>query len=865
LGDLDRYKDKRDFDRTSEPSGEGGAKESQDAARRFVVQKHAARRTHFDLRLEVGGTLVSWAVPKGPSADPGTKRLAVHVEDHPLDYGGFEGVIPKGEYGAGAVIIWDRGTYQPVGETPDTEEALADGVRKGKLDFVMYGERMRGRWTLVRIKGRPEEGENNWLLIKKKDVHAEPGEPEGLVDRFHDSVVSGRAIDDPALAEQTPEQEAESARAPVDTRPMLAQAGEVLPTGEAWCFELKLDGIRAIAWVQPTGEVHIYSRRGHRLESAYPEIADALELLGRRTGQEFVLDGEIVAATVEGGPRFEDLQPRFNLRDPAEIAREARAQPAEIFAFDLLWLDGEDLRDRPLSERKDKLRPLLAAAGHRLHYVGHDVARGSNMKEKARREGYEGVIAKRLKSRYRSGERTQDWLKIKELMRQEFVVCGWTEPQGGRHGFGALVVGYHDDEGDATQLRCAGRVGSGFSGDDLRNIAGTLAALAQDEAPFPETPDDLQDAHWVRPELVAEVKFQEWTREGRLRQPVFLGLRVDVDPARVVRESPSGDMSKGPSVEITAEMRSVIQTLEALEQAGKDGDISIDGRRLKVTNLQKVFWPDVGATKGDLLRHYVSVAPAILPVVAGRPLTLERYPNGITSDMFYQQRMPGPIPEGVNTATLDVDGEPAERVVGGDLLTLLYTAQLAAISQHVWPSRLGSLEDMDYSMLDLDPGEGVPFSAVRESALAVREQLQGLGLRGYPKTSGATGIHIVIPLQPGTTYETGRLLAELVANLVAKEHPDFTTVQRVVSKRGAKVYLDFLQNRKGATVASAYSVRPRPGATVSAPLAWSELDGDLQPEDFNLRSMKERLSVVGDLWAACRSDANDVREVLELL
>jgi bifunctional non-homologous end joining protein LigD len=859
LAELDEYKEKRDFDRTSEPEPSGSEGGAPASARRFVVQKHAARRTHFDLRLEIGGALASWAVPKGPSADPATKRLAVHVEDHPIDYGEFEGVIPKGEYGAGAVIIWDRGRFEPTGETEDSEEALERGVRAGKLDLLLYGERMHGRWSLVRMKGA--EGEDNWLLLKKKDVYAEPGEPEGLVERFLDSVVSGRGLDDPSLGEAPTQAEGVLVPAPVDNRPMLAQAGETLPQGEAWCFELKLDGIRAIGWAQPSGAVHVYSRRGGELETKFPEIAEALELLAHRTGHEFVIDGEIVAAAAEGTPSFEDLQPRFNLREPADIVRETRARPAEMYAFDCLWLDGEDLRELPLSDRKEKLRQLMKAASHRLHYVTHDIAQGGAMQERARREGWEGVIAKRLKGRYRSGERTQDWLKVKDLRRQEFVVGGWTDPQGGRAGFGALVVGFYEDD----ELRCAGRVGSGFSAHELQSISEQLAALAQDEMPFVGVPDAAEGAHWVRPELVAEVKFLEWTRDGQLRQPVFIGLRSDKDAALVTREGGAPQVIKGPPVELTPDLSALIQVLDGMEKGGADGDITVEGQRLKVSNLGKVFWPDVGATKGDLLRYYASVAPAILPVLADRPQTLERYPNGITSDMFYQQRMPGPIPDAVRTVTLDVDGEPAERVVGGDLYTLLYTAQLAAISQHVWPSRLESLDDMDYSMLDLDPGEDVPFSAVRETALAVQEQLQRLGLRGYPKTSGASGIHVVVPLQTDTSYETGRLLAELIANLVAKARPDLTTVQRVVSKRGARVYLDFLQNRRGATVASAYSVRPRLGATVSAPIAWHELDDDLQPEDFSVRTMSDRLSAVGDLWAACRADANDVREVLELL
>ena len=867
MSDLEEYRAKRDFARSPEPEGgERGAA----AARRFVVQKHAARQTHFDLRLEVSGTLKSWAVPKGPSADPETKRLAVQVEDHPIDYGDFEGVIPRGEYGAGAVIIWDRGRYLPFG-IEDTDDAVERGIREGKLDFELLGERLRGRWGLVRMKGgeRGErggrDGERNWLLLKKRDAYADPGNSEGLVEQYPDSVVSGRDLEDTAALEEDAAAADARLRPPVDSRPMLARSTDTLPTGEAWCYELKVDGIRAIGWAGPSGNIRIDSRRGHRLESAFPEMADALELLARRSGSEFVVDGEIVAPNADRAPAFEDLQPRFNLKEPREIDHWARVRPAEIYVFDLLWLDGADLRELPLSERKEKLRSLLKGAPHRIHYTPHDVGSGSAMLDKARREGWEGVIAKRLKSRYHSGERSQDWLKYKERAEQEFLVCGWTDPQGSRAAFGALVLGYRDRPGAESAIVPAGRVGSGFSDSDLSDIAERLAPLAQEESPFAEVPEDLQDSHWVRPELIAQVKFQNWTKDDRLRQPVFRGLRTDVSPLLVIREPVGGAERKGPPVELTPDMISLIKTLETLEAGEGEGEPIIEGVRLRVTNLKKVLWPESGITKGELLRYYASVAPAILPVVEGRPLTMERYPDGITGEMFYQQRAPEPLPEGIRAVAIDVDDEQVDRLIGGDLRTLLYVVQLAAISQHIWPSRIGSLEDLDYTILDLDPAEGVPFSAVREAAQATREQLDRLGLRAYPKTSGATGIHIVIPLEPDTSYETGRLLTELLARLVATAHPDLTTVQRIVSKRGKRVYLDFLQNRRGFTIASAYSVRPRPGATVSAPLHWSELDNKFSPEDFNVRTMKERLEEVGDLWAACRNDANDVREVLELL
>ena len=861
MSDLDKYREKRDFQRSPEPAG-GDRPGGGPGDRTFVVQKHAARRTHFDLRLEVSGALKSWAVPKGPSADPETKRLAVHVEDHPLEYGSFEGVIPKGEYGAGAVIIWDRGTYAPYG-IDDSDAAIEAALADGKLDVILRGERMRGRWGLVRMKGRDEE--DNWLLLKKRDAYADPGDPEGLVEKHTDSVVSGRDLEETAaLGGESPE-EAARLRPPVETRPMLAGSVEVLPKGEAWCYELKVDGIRAIAWAQPDGTVRIDSRRGRRLEEAFPEITDALELLSRRTGSAFVVDGEIVAPAGEQAPSFEDLQPRFNLQDRREIERWAREQPASLYLFDLLWLDGSDIRESPLSERKAQLRSLLKSAPHRVYYTPHDVGTGAAMLDRARREGWEGVIAKRLKSRYRSGERSQDWLKYKERPEQEFLVCGWTDPQGARTGFGALVLGYRSEAGADSEILPAGRVGSGFSEAGLREITAKLEELAVEESPFEEVPEDLADAHWVRPELVAQVKFQNWTKDDRLRQPVFVGLRVDKNPTEVVREPTPGTRPGGAPVQLTPEMETALKTLSALEEGAGEGDLNVGGSRLRVTNLAKVLFPASGVTKGELLRYYVSVAPAILPVVEDRPLTLERYPDGIVGEMFYQQRAPEPVPEGIRTEVIEVEDEEVARLIGGDLRTLLYVVQLAAISQHVWPSRVGSLEELDYTTLDLDPAEGVPFSAVRDAARATKEQLDRLGIRGYAKTSGATGVHIVIPLESGTTFETGRLLAELVARLVAGAYPDLATVQRVISKRGKRVYMDFLQNRRGLTIASAYSVRPRPGAPVSAPLLWSELDEEIEPEHFNVRTMGDRLEKVGDLWAACRADANDVREVLELL
>ncbi len=867
---LGEYQEKRDFTRTSEPAGVGvRARRRAEALRSFVIQKHAARRTHFDLRLEWGGVLKSWAVPKGPSLDPKEKRLAVPVEDHPLEYGSFEGRIPQGEYGAGPVIIWDRGRYVPYYPSEQaTDEELEEWYRKGKVEFELFGERLRGKWGLIRIRGsgpRDAEGKEPWLLIKKKDEHA--AADRDVVAEYQTSVVSGRNLQEiDEVGDSAPSAPGAVAADAPDFQPMLAERADQLPDGAGWLFEPKVDGIRVIARIAP-GEVRLLSRTGQRLESAFPEVARALARFGARVGATMVLDGELGVRAADGVVRFEAIQPRINLKSPSEIEVWARKAPAEFFAFDCLWADGLRFADRLLRERKEALHALLRLAEGELQELpwwvsdGGEGATGEEALRRAQEEGWEGLVAKRLDSRYQSGRRSRSWLKVKLQNQEEFVVVGWTDPAGSRVGFGALLLAYYDAGG---QLRFAGRAGTGFSADDLAAIAGLLSDLARDGSPCADGPQG-PEYHWVEPRLVAMVKFQEWTRDGRLRAPVFLGLRRDKAAEQVRLSRPPGaavGAELGPP--LSAEVDDLLADLERMESEGQELRATINGVELTFTNLHKVLWPEDGITKGELLRYYARISPWLLPALADRPLHMQRYPNGIDEEAFWQQRAPDPLPAGLRTVSVEDEEETVDRLVGGSLAALLYMAQLAAITQHPWHSRMDSLEFADYAILDLDPGPEVPFPVVRDVARWVRDEVERLQLVAFLKSSGGRGLHVFLPLGPGTPYATGRLLTQLVAALVVKRHRARATVERSLKKRPRnKVYLDCFQNEFGKTIASVYSVRPRPGAPVSVPLRWEELDADFDPQDFRLRDVWERFQSVEDLWDGMRRQANSVEEVIE--
>lgn len=882
---LGEYRRKRDFGRTPEP--EGGVPVGRGQRLEFVVQKHQARHLHYDLRLELEGVMKSWAVPKGPSPNPAAKRLAMEVEDHPVEYNDFEGTIPRGEYGGGTVMLWDRGWYEPTerksGES--AEKTLKRGYQKGHLRVRLHGERMTGEYHLVR-KEVAEGGRAAWLLIKADDEHA--SRRRELTEEHTTSVVSGRAMEEIAAgtggarvwrsnrSADAVERKAAAAPQAAAVLPMLAARGDRRPTGREWTFEPKLDGIRVLAYATEGGSA-LVTRNGNDKAGAFPEVAEALSRLARHAGRPVVLDGELVA--VRGGQvqRFEQLQGRMHVGDAAKAARLAEREPAALVAFDLL-ADGEEaLFTAPWTVRRRSLEDVLKGwPGERIR-LGETDPDGARMERRARDGGWEGIVAKRVDRPYRPGERSRDWLKLKLENRQELVIGGWTEPRGSRKHLGSLLLGYYDADG---KLCYAGHTGTGFTREMLGTLAAKLARLERKTSPFHGRPPRTnQPAHWVTPRLVAEIQFSEWTSEGKLRQPVFAGLRDDKDPRSVAREprgpgrppTPRSAPSPPPPRRRAARRgapphrRALAEIRRVGARHPRGGQLSWPGGRLEVTSLDKVFFPDRGVAKGDVLAYYAEMADLVLPWMADRPLVLKRYPNGIDGEAFYQQSAPEEVPEGVRAETV-VFGEKQKahtRLVGGDLATLLYTVQLGAISYDPWHSRVGALESADYTVIDLDPGEGATFRTAVQVARWVREEMDALGLHGALKTSGSRGLHVYLPLPAGTPLEAATLVAQIVGTRVARQHPEHATVTRTVKRRPrGTVYVDYLQNILGKTVAGVYAVRARPGAPVSTPLDWDELTDDLDPREFTLETVPARVKARGELWGVGMREPNALEGLL---
>jgi bifunctional non-homologous end joining protein LigD len=788
---LAPYREKRSADATPEPFGGRGS-----PGARFVVQLHAARHRHYDFRLEHEGVLVSWAVPKGPSLDPADKRLAVHVEDHPVDYIHFEGRIPEGNYGAGAVIVWDRGRFEPVKD-------FNEGLESGKLLFDLHGYKLRGRFTLVKTKRSPKD----WLLIKERDRYVRAGEAAILPE---DSVLSGRTVEqlasgeDPstALAEQCRAAGAKPARVAFrDVQPMLATPGEAF-TDADWVFEIKYDGYRLLAG-KSQGEVKLISRNSHDFTAVFPEIAEVLAALPY---DDFLLDGEVVVHDAEGLPSFAGMQQRGRLTREADIGRAAVQWPATLYAFDLLLFGAYDLRRLPLERRKRLLAELLPTVGP-IRYSEHIEAAGEAMFEQLKALGLEGIVGKRADSIY-VGRRSPDWIKVSARSKDEFAVVGATPPKRGRTGFGALLLA---QRGAVGWVYC-GRVGGGFSDSDLAAIGERLAAAKAGRAPHDA--EVIPGTRWVEPELVVEVQFKERSAGGRLRQPVFSGLRGDKQPEdcwlpgeeKPLPEPPVARRRAAPAVE--------------------------------VTNPDKVFWPEQGYTKKDLVDYYRAVAPYLLPYLRDRPLVLTRYPDGINGKSFYQKDAPEYAPDWLRLETLWSEG--SEREIRYFVIEseegLAYVANMAAIPLHVWSSRLPSLQQPDWCILDLDP-KGAPFTHVVQVARALHEVCEAVGLPHFAKTSGSTGVHVLIPLGAQYTHEQSRAMAELLANWVVKELPAIATVQRHLDAREGRVYVDYLQNGHGRLLVAPYSVRPVPGATVSMPLHWQQVTSRLDMHRYTLRSV----------------------------
>jgi bifunctional non-homologous end joining protein LigD len=899
---LAEYRRKRDFSRTEEPSGDARVHRARPGRLRFVIQKHAASHLHFDLRLELDGVMKSWAVPKGPSLDPSVKRLAMQVEDHPIDYNTFEGTSPKGEYGGGTVMLWDRGTYSSDTATSanDEEDVLREQLRKGDLKITFHGERLHGSFALIRMKYSREGSSSSkpqWLLIKHRDEYATT---DDVVAENMTSVDTGRTMDEIAegksrvwhsnreskakaastaartytAARPARKKEKAAAKMPASLEPMYASIGTEIP-GAGWTFEPKYDGVRVLAFAT-SGDVTLITRNGKDKAKQFPEIVAALKKLASQVRRPVVLDGEIVAL-IDGEPaRFQQLQSRMHVKDADIIERHASSSPAALILFDMLMDGSEVLLHKPWSERREQLVERLGKRQTPQLRVTESVeGNGKKMLEQARRQGWEGVIAKRVDSLYEPGNRSKEWLKLKIEFRQEFVVGGYTEPRNTREHIGAILLGYFDKD----RFIYAGHTGGGFTRQGLEDMYRRLKPLERKASPFAETPKTNEKAHWVEPRVVVEVKFSEWTADRRLRQPIFLGVRDDKDAREVAVEKQSvqkktskskrpasgGSRKRSSKGSSKIDSGSIIEQLTEIEERRGEGTIELGGnQKLKVSNLDKVFFPKAKYTKGDVMRYYARIADFILPTVKDRPLVLKRFPNGIDSESFYQQKASETTPPEVRVEEITTDnGDKQARYIGGDLLTLLYTIQLGAISVDPWHSHVPTLEFADYTIIDLDPGPRANFQRVVQVARWAKEVIDDFSLHAAIKTSGSEGLHIYLPLPPRTPNEAATLVAQVIATKVAGAHPKEATIERMVKARGAAmVYVDYLQNIQGKTVAGPYCVRAKPGATVSTPLRWTELDDDLDPRDFHLGNAAERFVKIGDIWKEAMKKKNSLRALV---
>jgi bifunctional non-homologous end joining protein LigD len=774
VSDLTEYRRKRDRKQTPEPFGRGRGKAKRPI---FVVQRHDARRLHYDFRLERDGALASWAVPKGVPLEPGQRALAVHVEDHPLEYATFAGEIPKGQYGAGTVEIWDTGTYE-----------LVEEKKNGGLTVRLHGKRLEGTWTLVpaHLDGDPK----NWLLIRKRDE-----------------------------AEEAPRQR-------IDYKPMLATLAEQVPGGAGWVFEVKWDGFRAIARISG-GEATLTSRNGNDLGGRFPTVARQVPR-GVKT-PDCVLDGEICALDEAGRATFSAIQ-------------QAKAGTQYIYVvFDLLELEGEPLTDLPLRQRRERLEALLDRRSKTVQ-LSEGFDDGKALFRAAQEQRFEGIIAKRLDSKYAVGRRTRDWLKIKTKGRQEFIVAGYTRGQGRRAGtLGSLVLAVRR----GSELVYVGNCGTGFNDEEIERLLKKLKPLERKDPPFKTVPKMPKvrkgDVVWVEPELVCEVEFVEWTHDGHLRAPSYQGLREDKSPAEVRREVPI------------------------------DEEIRRGGRRLKLSNLDKPFWPDEGITKGDLLAYYQTVASVLAPHLKDRPFTMRRYPDGAYGKAFFQKDAPKGMPDWIPTARIQVTTRDTPRQrrwinapLVNDELAVLWMVNMGCIDMNAWYSRVDKLDRPDFVLFDLDPSPDVGFAETVDVALLVKEALDALGLASFAKTSGADGMHVLVPIERRHTYDDTRRFSEIVAGAIARSYPKLATTQWAKVKRRG-VLIDANQNGEGKTIASVYSVRPRPGAPVSTPLRWDEVKPGLDPTELTMDVVQERVAKHGDLFEPVLTTRQRLNDALKAL
>jgi len=827
---LAEYVKKRVFTKTTEPKGgKGTGKELS-----FVVQRHHASHLHYDFRLELDGVLKSWAVPKGPSMNPEDKRLAMMVEDHPFDYRKFEGIIPNGNYGAGVVIIWDKGTYTSLAKNhKDDVKTLHAGLKSGNLKFRLNGEKLKGEFALVKLNGAEE---NSWLLIKHNDkfaVHKPfnsedlvPAQIKKLLNNKSGAVTSLPNIKKAKGEEKGPEiiEEDEKPGTSKAFTPMMAKLESKVFDDEDWIYERKLDGYRAIGY---TGKkAKLISRNNIDFSHKYQKVVDVLKKLG----EDAVLDGELVIEGKGGKTSFQDIQ---------NYEGDTPGLTLKYYVFDLLSLKGHDLRSLELLKRKELLKALIGALSSKtIIYNDHVVGKGSGLFKQAQKEGWEGIIGKDSKSYYNSGKRSDRWLKFKLQNSQEAIICGYTAPTGSRKHFGALVLGIND----GNKIRYIGNCGTGFNDASIKELYEDMHPLETDKKPFDEKVHQRTKVTWIKPKLVCEVWYAEWTGDGHLRQPVYKGLRMDKNQEKVVMETPD-------------------------TQLADEETFSFGKEQLKVTHLNKVFWKDEGITKGELIHYYKDMAEYIVPYLKDKPISMRRQPNGIEDGGFFQKDVDvSHMPKWIKTKPLysESNDKNINYIIGDDAATLLYMVNLGCIEINPWLSSYKKPENPDFVVIDIDPHD-VPFTEAVEVALKTKEVFDRMKLDVFIKTSGSKGLHIYCYLGAKYDYDFTKMFAEYVANVIHDELPGITSVERSPAKRKNKTYIDFLQNRRGQTIACPYSVRPKPGATVSAPLHWHEVNDELKLSNYTIHNMGERVKRTEDPWKDLGKNKADLKKGLELL
>lgn len=805
---LTTYHKKRNFKQTREPKGKSLRKKGF----RFVVQRHDASHLHYDFRLELGGVLKSWAVPKGPSLNPSQKRLAVMVEDHPVDYITFKGVIPKGNYGAGTVQIWDNGTFVPVDEKhePISETKALANIKKGEIKFLLKGKKLKGEFVLVRLKN----DDKNWLMVKHKDdyavnkIYSAEDEKNGVVQKK--TVASIR--------------HGKAKKITKFIKPMLASITKTAFDDKDWLFEIKWDGYRAITEIKK-GEIKFYSRNGIDFSERFPSIVKELS----KIKHDVILDGEIVLFNEKNLPDFQKLQHYENHLN----------YPLLYYVFDMLMLDGKSTTDLPLTDRKELVKKLLKK-NDVIRYCDHVEEKGIAFFASAKEQGLEGIIAKKKDSIYAKGARSKDWLKIKNVQSTESVIVGYTEPKGGRHHFGSLILANKKEK--VWQYR--GHVGTGFNTETLASLKKIMKPLETKSSPFKEEVPVNGKTTWLKPKLVADIAYTEMTRDGIFRHPAFLRLRDEKNISAMNDESEA-----------------------AIDPVEKERKITIGKNVVVISNPHKIFWPDEGYTKGDVVNYYDSISKYMLPHLKNRPLSLKRNPNGIRDEGFFHKDAGEHAPKYADVFPVhsESSNKTVDYIVCNNRATLLYLVNLGCIEINPWNSTVQKPDNPTWMVIDIDPSDKNTFTEVVDVALATKEVLDKAGITGFCKTSGKSGLHVYVPMKNKYSYDAVKDFAHIIARMVNEMLPDTTSIERSLSKRGPKIYVDYLQNRSGQTLACAYSLRPVEGANASAPLEWKEVNHKLHPSQFNIQNMLARAEKKHDLFSKVLTGSTNIEKALKLL